>query len=370
MFWTAPEVLRCHFDELQLGKISSCDCCQSPAADIYSLGVVWKETFCRNNPYSEHDELSPTEIIQRVAKPNGSAVFRPPLNDLGVSTDEQQGAVRRQLARLIAACLAEDPSDRPTAYRALKDITKLNPFRKTNILDNMAAMMETYSNHLEEVVNERTHLIEEERKRTETILYRMLPNVTVYFSDVVRFTDLVVESTPIQVVEFLNSLYALFDDIIARHDVYKVETISDTYMLASGLPTRNHGEHIAAVADCALDILSAALTFTVPHIPNYQCAVRIALRIHLSSQAQTALSEFAGYHMADRGYIDVKGVLPDFTGLSAGDSPRPTPMPVTTGKRVYAKKAPISSVTGSSEFSPPDADNNPGSSRDITEVSV
>ena len=65
-----------------------------------------------------------------------------------------------------------------------------------------------------------------------------------------------------------------------------------------------------------------------------------------------------------------EGVLPDFTGLSAGDSPRPTPMPVTTGKRVYAKKAPISSVTGSSEFSPPDADNNPGSSRDITEVSV
>ena len=54
-----------------------------------------------------------------------------------------------------------------------------------------------------------------------------------------------------------------------------METISDTYMLASGLPTRNHGEHIAAVADCALDILSAALTFTVPHIPNYQCAVRI-----------------------------------------------------------------------------------------------
>ena len=54
-----------------------------------------------------------------------------------------------------------------------------------------------------------------------------------------------------------------------------METISDTYMLASGLPTRNHGDHIAAVADCALDILSAALTFTVPHIPNYQCAVRI-----------------------------------------------------------------------------------------------
>ena len=67
MFWTAPEVLRCHFDfdELQLGKISPSDC-QSPAADIYSLGVVWKETFCRNNPYSEHDELSPTGRVMNL----------------------------------------------------------------------------------------------------------------------------------------------------------------------------------------------------------------------------------------------------------------------------------------------------------------
>ena len=65
-----------------------------------------------------------------------------------------------------------------------------------------------------------------------------------------------------------------------------------------------------------------------------------------------------------------EGVLPDFTALSAGDSPCPTPMPTTTGKRVYTKKPPVSSVTGSSEFSPPDVDNNPDSTRDITEVSV
>lgn len=62
MFWTAPEVLRCHREELQLGKVSPCEC-QSPPADIYSLGVVWKETFCRNNPYSEHEELSPNGMF-------------------------------------------------------------------------------------------------------------------------------------------------------------------------------------------------------------------------------------------------------------------------------------------------------------------
>lgn len=112
---------------------------------------------------------------------------------------------------------------------------------KGNLVDNLLKRMEQYANNLEGLVEERTRDYLEEKRKCEELLYQLLPKsvayqlimgksviaevfeqVTIYFSDIVGFTQLSAASTPMQVVALLNDLYTCFDSIIENFDVYKV----------------------------------------------------------------------------------------------------------------------------------------------------
>ncbi|XP_052082086.1 atrial natriuretic peptide receptor 1-like [Mytilus californianus] len=142
----------------------------------------------------------------------------------------------------------------------------------------------------------KTYDLEQERKRSEQLLYQMLPvsiakrmmknkpiepeyfeSVTIYFSDIVGFTTICSKSSPMQVIYMLNALYSMIDERIEMFDVYKVETIGDAYMMVSGLPVRNNDQHASEIALMSLDILEIVGQSVIPHIPGEKWQIRIGI---------------------------------------------------------------------------------------------
>uniref|UniRef100_A0A8B9KKF9 Guanylate cyclase n=1 Tax=Astyanax mexicanus TaxID=7994 RepID=A0A8B9KKF9_ASTMX len=311
--WTAPELLIYDRPPPQ----------GTQKGDIYSFGIILQEIALRNGPfYVEAMDLSPKGV---------HLIYTVYLNTVH-------------------------------EYSGYTDPVFLNQEGSTSILNNLLSRMEQYANNLENLVEERTQAYLEEKRRAENLLYQILPHsvaeqlkrgetvqaeafdsVTIYFSDIVGFTSMSAESTPLQVVTLLNDLYTCFDAIIDNFDVYKVETIGDAYMVVSGLPVRNGKLHAREIAGMSLALLEQVKTFKIRHRPNDQLRLRIgihtgpvcagvvglkmpryclfgdtvntasrmestgeALRIHMSSATKEVLDEFGYFDLQLRGDVEMK----------------------------------------------------------------
>jgi class 3 adenylate cyclase len=58
-------------------------------------------------------------------------------------------------------------------------------------------------------------------------------SVTLLFSDFPAFARITVNCDPMQIIAFLNDAHSLIDNTLPEFDVYKVETVNDSYVVGS-----------------------------------------------------------------------------------------------------------------------------------------
>jgi adenylate cyclase len=109
----------------------------------------------------------------------------------------------------------------------------------------------------------------QEQEKSEQLLLNILPasivhqlkheprpiahgyqNVTVMFADIVGFTPLSARLSPRRLVCLLNLIFSAFDQLTELHQLEKIKTIGDAYMVAGGLPDtcENHAEAMVELA--------------------------------------------------------------------------------------------------------------------------
>jgi class 3 adenylate cyclase len=97
--------------------------------------------------------------------------------------------------------------------------------------------------------------IAERLKRNEVNIAQGHADVTVMFADIVGFTRMTEELSPVETVKILNDVFSIFDDSADKHRVEKIKTIGDAYMACAGLDTGAQIHYADAVASMALEMI-------------------------------------------------------------------------------------------------------------------
>ncbi|MCV7366886.1 adenylate/guanylate cyclase domain-containing protein [Mycolicibacterium duvalii] len=126
--------------------------------------------------------------------------------------------------------------------------------------------------------------MEAEYERSEQLLANILPetiaerlkepsrdviadkydDASILFADIAGYTERASNTTPAELVRFLDRLYTDLDALVDRHGLEKVKTSGDAYMVVSGVPIPR-ADHLEALAALALDIADTVAAMKDAH---------------------------------------------------------------------------------------------------------
>ncbi len=163
--------------------------------------------------------------------------------------------------------------------------------------------------------------IVEELKKTGTSVPETFHNVTVYFSDIVSFTEISAGMEPAFLISELNEIFTEFDSVMEEHGCERIKTIGDAYMAVSGMPVPDPA-HAHNMARASLKIIHYLTE------RNRQSACKWFIRIGLHSGSVVG------------GIVGVRKYLYDVFGDTVNTASRmessSLPMKINTSESVYS----------------------------------
>ncbi|KAJ3055396.1 hypothetical protein HK097_010672 [Rhizophlyctis rosea] len=265
---------------------------------------------------------------------------------------------RNQRAREHKRKAAELMKDHEDEIRAVKTEQAQEMEELIATLGNqelIAAQQSSFDKQMDTVVSNQLlgnmlpKFVAEELKAGKTPEPSSFDNVCLFFTDIAGFKELAVRSTPRQIVALLNRMYVAFDNVIAHYeDLYKVETVGDSFMVCAGVmgdsgkTDEDHIRDASSAIECALELMEAAAEIDMsdqiidklnlrvgiqcgpvlagvigtkmPHFclfgdtvntASRMCSTSEALKIQVSSTVYETLKD--AYAFEERGAISVKG---------------------------------------------------------------
>jgi len=168
---------------------------------------------------------------------------------------------------LAADALSRDTPNLPEFYA-------LTAKREDELGDVMQAFCQMFDRVYREILHrkETEDCLRREQEKSERLLLNILPapiadrlkqghqniadgfaEVTILFADLVGFTQLSSRKHPKELVDLLNQIFSAFDRLSEKHNLEKIKTIGDAYMVAGGLPDpESHSAE--AIAEMALEM--------------------------------------------------------------------------------------------------------------------
>jgi serine/threonine protein kinase len=196
--WMAPELLR--------GETTN-----TMASDVYSFGILLFEVYSRREPYEGEKS---TEVLRLVADPTVNK--RPPIPK----------SCPAQVQSLMTDSLVMHPEQRPSFgevderlkrvdVKTLEETPIVANKRKSVGLNATISLFDIFPKHIAEALRD-GRKVEPEHKDC----------VTIFFCDIVGFTDISTTLDPRKIANMLDRLYKNFDELSHKHDVFKVGIMS------------------------------------------------------------------------------------------------------------------------------------------------